>query len=61
MSLPQDSFSLVSCTIYIESVDGLREFLKGEVGKGQESEVNKISSGTRVYEGSGFDSLLSNK
>ena len=51
----------VSSPIHVEGADRLRKFLKGEVGKGQESKVNEVSGGTRINEGGGFNGLFSDK
>ena len=61
MCLPEDHSSLVSSTIHVEGTDGLREFLKWEISEEQKSEVDEVSGGAGINEGSGFDGLLSDK
>ena len=61
VSLPEDRSSSVGSPIHIECANGLREFLQGEFGKEEKSEVNKVSGSTRINKGGGFDGLCSNK
>ena len=59
MSLPPNSSFDVGSSINIICADGLGETVQGEIGFGQETNVNEISSGTTVDEGSGFNDLSS--
>ena len=59
VSFPSNGSLDIGSSINIICTDGLGEMMQGEVCFGQETDVNEISSGTTVNEGSGFDDLSS--
>ena len=59
MGLPSNGSFDIGSSINIICTDGLGETIQGEICFGQETDVNKVSGGTTVDEGSGFDDLCS--
>ena len=56
---PSDSSFNICGSIHIVRPNGFGEALQGEVCFRQKADVNEVSSGTTVNEGSGFDNLCS--
>ena len=54
---PSDGSFGVGSSIHIVCLDGLGEVLQGKVGFGQKTNVDEVSCGAAVNEGSGFDDL----
>ena len=59
MSFPSDGSFGISSPIHIVCSDWFGWLLQWEIGFGQETNVNEVSCGTTVDEGSGFDDLCS--
>ena len=58
-AFPHDSTFFIEGAIDVKHLYGLRHFLQGEIRKGWETQVCKISSGSGVDQGSGFNDLFS--
>ena len=56
---PSDGSFNICGSIHIVCSNGFGEALQGEVCLGQKADVNEVSSGAAVNEGSGFDDLCS--
>ena len=59
VGFPSDGSFNICSSIHIVCLNGFGKALQGEVCLGQKADVNKISSGAAVNEGSGFDGLCS--
>ena len=59
VGFPLDGSFDICSSIHIVCLNGFGEALQGEVCLGQKADVNEVSSGTTVNEGSGFDDLCS--
>ena len=57
VGFPSDGSFDICGSIHIVCSNGFGEVLQGEVCLGQKADVNEVSSGTAVNEGSGFDDL----
>ena len=59
VGFPSDGSFGICSSIHIVCLNGFGEALQGEVCLGQKADVNEVSSGATVNEGSGFDDLCS--
>ena len=59
VSFPSDGPFNICSSIHIVRLNGFGEALQREVCLGQKANVNEVSSGATVNEGSGFDDLCS--
>ena len=59
VGFPSDGSFNICVSIHIVCSNGFGEVLQGEVCLGQKADVNEVSSGAAVNEGSGFDDLCS--
>ena len=59
MGFPSDCPFDVCSSVHIVCSDGFGEVLQGKVCLGQEANVNEVSCGATVNEGSGFNNLCS--
>ena len=59
VGFPLDGSFDICGSIHIVCSNGFGEVLQGEVCLGQKANVNEVSSGAAVNEGSGFDDLCS--
>ena len=59
VGFPLDGSFDICGSIHIVCSNGFGEALQGEVCFGQKADVNEVSSGATVDEGSGFDDLCS--
>ena len=57
VGFPLDGSFYIRSSIHIVCSNGFGEALQGEVCLGQKADVNEVSSGAAVNEGSGFDDL----